>query len=311
MSIALVAGVDGGGSRTRVIIADESGKELATAEGGPSAVRPGEADRSADVIAATVREALAKCEMSEVVPKVLVAGVAGAGRDAERDALWQALLRCEAAEDVAVYADATIALEDAFGEGPGLMVISGTGSVGFGRGPAGAFARVGGWGPACGDEGSGAWIGRRALSIVTAAYDGREPETQLTGAVLTAAEVNEVPDLVGWATGAPPATLATLAPVVLRVAQGGDLRANSLVTLAVEELVLHARTLARQLFGDERAAVPLALGGGMLAKGSLLRKRMVHRLKTAVPGAQLREEEVVPVRGAVRAALRLLGATTA
>lgn len=311
MSIALVVGVDGGGSRTRVIIADESGQELATAEGGTSAVRPGEAERSADVIAATVREALATCDRSAVMPKVLVAGVAGAGRDAERDALWQALLRREVAEDVAVYADAMIALEDAFGDGPGLMVISGTGSVGFGRGPAGAFARVGGWGPACGDEGSGAWIGRRALSIVTAAYDGREPETQLTGAVLTAAEANEVPDLVAWATGAPPATLATLAPVVLRVAQGGDLRANSLVTLAVEELVLHARTLARQLFGDERAAVPLALGGGMLAKGSLLRKRMVHRLKTAVPGAQLREEEVVPVRGAVRAALRLLGAATA
>lgn len=311
MSVAIVAGVDGGGSRTRVVIADENGRELATAEGGPSAVRPGEADRSADVIASTVREALAACAMSEVTPKVLVAGVAGAGRDTERDALWQALLSREVAEDVAVHADAMIALEDAFGDGPGLMVISGTGSVGFGRGPAGAFARVGGWGPACGDEGSGAWIGRRALSIVTAAYDGREPDTQLTGAVLTAAEVNEVAELVAWATGAPPATLATLAPVVLSVAQGGDLRANSLVTLAVEELVLHARTLARQLFGDERAAVPLALGGGLLAKGTLLRKRMVHRLKTAVPGAQLRDEEVVPVRGAVRGALRLLGATTA
>lgn len=311
MSVALVVGVDGGGSRTRVVVADETGKELATAEGGPSAVRPGEADHSADVIAATVKDALAKCDMAGVTPKILVAGVAGAGRDAERDALWQALLGRAVADDVAVHPDATIALEDAFGDGPGLMVISGTGSVGFGRGPAGAFARVGGWGPACGDEGSGAWIGRRALSIVTAAHDGREPETQLTGAVLTAAEVNEVPELLAWATGAPPATLATLAPVVLSVAQGGDLRANSLVTLAVEELVLHARTLARQLFGDERAAVPLALGGGLLAKGSLLRKRMVHRLKSAVPGVQLREEDVVPVRGAIRAALRLLGAPTA
>lgn len=311
MSIAIVAGVDGGGSRTRVVIAEEGGRELATAEGGPSAIRPGMAEASAEVIAATLREALATCGMSEVVPKVLVAGVAGAGRDPERDALWQALLAHEVAEDVSVRADAMIALEDAFGEGPGLMVISGTGSVGFGRGPAGAFARVGGWGPACGDEGSGAWIGRRALSVVTAAHDGREPETQLTGAILTASELHEVPELVGWAAAASPATLASLAPVVLSVAQGGDLRANSLVTLAVEELVLHARTLARQLFGDERAAVPLALGGGLLAKGSLLRKRMAHRLKSAVPGAQLREEEVVPVRGAVRAAQRLLGAPTA
>ena len=41
--------------------------------------------------------------------------------------------------------------------------------------PTGATARCGGWGPVCGDEGSGAWIGRRALSVVTAAADGREP----------------------------------------------------------------------------------------------------------------------------------------
>ncbi len=306
----IVIGVDGGGSRTRVVVADESGKELANVEGGPSAVRPGEADASGETIATLVREALASCEMSETVPKVLCVGVAGVGRELERDALWQALITREVAEDVVVHPDAMVALDDAFGDGPGLLVISGTGSVGYGRGPAGAFARCGGWGPNCGDEGSGAWIGRRALSIVTAAHDGREPETTLTGAVLTATESNEVADLVGWAAAATPATLATLAPVVMQMAQGGDLRANSLVTLAVEELVLHARTLARQLFGDERATVPLALGGGLLSKGTLLRKRMVHRLKTAVPGAQVHEEDVVPVRGAVRGALRLLGAAT-
>jgi len=305
---AIVVGVDGGGSRTRAMVADETGKEIVTVEGGPSAVRPGAAEHSADVIAATVRDALAACDMTHVVPKVLCVGVAGVGRDAEREALWQGLMSRDLAEDVVVHPDAMVALDDAFGDGAGLLVISGTGSVGYGRGPAGAFARCGGWGPSCGDEGSGAWIGRRALSIVTASYDGREPESLLTGAILTAAEVNEVADLVGWAAAATPATLATLAPVVLSVAQGGDLRANSLVTLAVEELVLHARTLARQLFGDERAAVPLALGGGLLSKGSLLRKRLVHRLKSAVPGAQIREEEIVPVRGAVRGALRLLGA---
>lgn len=306
---AIVVGIDGGGSRTRAMVADETGKEIVSVELGPSAVRPGQVERSAETIAAAVADALAACDMAHVTPKVLCVGVAGAGREPEREALWQSLMGRELADDIVVHPDAMIALDDAFGEGPGLLVIGGTGSVGYGRGPAGSFARCGGWGPICGDEGSGMWIGRRALSIVTAAHDGREPETMLTGAILTAAEVNDVSDLVAWAAQATPATLATLAPVVMSVAQAGDLRANSLVTLAVEELVLHARTLARQLFGDERASVPLALGGGLLAKGTLLRKRMVHRLKSAVPGAQLREEEVVPVRGAVRGALRLLGAT--
>ena len=308
---AIVVGVDGGGTRTRAMVADERGTEIVTVEGAASAVRPGTAEHSADVIVATVRDALAACDMTHVTPKVVCVGVAGVGRDEEREALWQALVSRELAEDVLVHADAMIALDDAFGDGPGLLVIAGTGSVGYGRGPAGSFARCGGWGPQCGDEGSGAWIGRRALSIVTASHDGREPETALTGAILTAAEVNEVSDLIPWAAQASPATLATLAPVVLAVALGGDLRANSLVTLAVEELVLHARTLARSLFGDERAAVPLALGGGLLSKGSLLRKRMVHRLKSAVPGAQLHDDEIVPVRGAVKGALRMLGAATA
>lgn len=303
---AIVIGIDGGGSRTRVIVADETGKELVTVEGAGSAVRPGEAERSAEVIATLVRQALSEGEMAHATPKVLCVGVAGVGRDAERDALWSALESRALAEEVLVQADAMVALDDAFADGPGILTIAGTGSVAFGRGPTGVFARCGGWGPICGDEGSGAWIGRRALSIVTASSDGREPETTLVSAVLTAAEVNEVGELVAWAAAAKPADLASLAPAVMQAAQSGDLRANSLVTLAAEELVVHGRTLARQLFGDERASVPYALSGGLLSKGSLLRKRLLQRVKAAVPGAQIHEEDVIPVRGAVRSALRHL-----
>jgi glucosamine kinase len=206
-----------------------------------------------------------------------------------------------------IHSDFSIALDDAFGDGPGILMISGTGSVAFGRGPTGTTARCGGWGPVAGDEGSGAWIGRRALSVVTAAADGREPETALTGAILTAAQLNETTDLIAWSADASPAQLATLAPIVLAVADAGDLRANALVSLAVEELVLHIRSIARQLFGDERAAMAVAFSGGMLMRGTTLRKRLEHRLKSAVPGAQVATEAVVPARGAVRAALRIVG----
>jgi glucosamine kinase len=304
---AIVIGVDGGGTKTRIWVADERGQQLGSAEGPASAVRPGEADRSADVIVTTTREALASCEMTHVTPKVLCVGVAGVGREPDRQALWQALVARDVADEVVVHADAAIALDDAFGDGAGILLIAGTGSVAFGRGPTGATSRCGGWGPVCGDEGSGAWIGRRALSIVTASSDEREPPTALVGAILTAAQVNDVDGLVGWAAGSTPADLATLAAVVASVADNGDLRANSLLSMASEELVLHVRTLARQLFGDERASVPVALAGGLLSPGAALRKRVEHRLKTAVPGAQIRAEEVVAVRGAVRGALRYLG----
>jgi glucosamine kinase len=303
----IVIGIDGGGSKTHAIVADEQGRTIAETVGPASAVRPGQAEHSAAVIADVVRDALASCEMTHVTPRVLSIGVAGAGRDAERQQLWQALVSRDLASELVIHSDFSIALDDAFGDGAGILMISGTGSVAFGRGPTGATARCGGWGPVCGDEGSGAWIGRKALSVVTSAADGREPETALTGAVLTAAQVNETQDLIAWSAGATPAQLATLAPVVLSVADSGDLRANALVSLAVEELVLHVRSLARQLFGDERASLTVALSGGMLSRGSMLRKRLEHRLKSAVPGATIRAEPVIAARGAVRAALRILG----
>ena len=306
----LVIGIDGGGTKTRALLADESGERIAEAVGAGSAVRPQEVERSAGIIAGVVRDALEIGAHAGARPRVLCVGVAGVGRDSERQALWDSLVAHKLADEVVVQTDFAVALNDAFGDGPGVLLIAGTGSSAFGRGPAGATARCGGWGPVIGDEGGGAWIGRRALSVVAAASDGREPETAITGAVLTAAEVSEAWELIRWAAAATPGTLATLAPVVMSVAENGDLRANAIVSMAVEELSLHVRALARQLFTDERASVPVALTGGLLRKGTGFRKRLEHRLKSAVPGAQIHADEVDPARGAVRGALRHLAELT-
>ena len=301
----ILIGVDGGGSKTRVVIGDEMGNELARAEGGRSAVRPGRADESAKIIAEVVREALSQAAMEGAIePKVLLCGVAGVGREVERRSLQTALEAEELAEEVVVEPDGMIALFDAFADGAGILLVAGTGSIAYGRGPKGNTLRCGGWGPNIGDEGSGAWLGRRALAIVGAATDGRERETALVGAILTATQSADAYELIPWAAAADVRTVAGLASVVLATAAAGDARANSLVTLAAEELVTHVRSLAVQLFGDERASISVAVSGGLMRKGSLLRKRVEQRLRSAVPGATLRQEEVIPERGALRAASR-------
>jgi glucosamine kinase len=303
---SIVVGVDGGATKTRVIVADETGAELASVSGTASAVRPGAAEHSAEVIERLVGEALAACDHEGESPAALCVGVAGVGRDAEYSAFYKALSALGISDELVVLPDAVVALTDAFGEESGIVLIGGTGSMCYGRGPTGKMARCGGWGPVCGDEGSGQWIGRRALSVITAASDGREPETALLGVILTHLQMESADELVPWAAAATPAQLGQLATPVMAVAALGDLRANSLCTLAAEELVLHIRTLARLLFADERAGVRVALAGGLFERGSFMRKLVEHRLKSAVPGTLLHQEEVVPARGAVRTALGML-----
>ena len=303
----LVVGVDGGGSRTRVVLADAAGHVLARVEGAGTALTPGQEGVAADIIKALIADVLMSVDRTETRPAVCVVGVAGAGQERAAQALWSALASRRVADDVSVQADATIAMDDAFGDSAGVLLIAGTGSVAYSRAPDGRLERCGGWGPNIGDEGSGAWLGRRALSVITAANDGREPDTALTGAILTALELESLDDLIPWAADATPGHYATLAPVVAKVASTGDLRANALISFCVEELSLHIRTLARRCFMDERAAIPVAFAGGLLSKGSLVRKRLEQRLKSAVPGATVRAEEVDAARGAVRRARRLLG----
>jgi len=301
----IVVGVDGGGSKTRVMVGTADGEVLTTLDGPKSAVVPGQAARSADVIAELVTRALAEvAQPGAVIPRVLYCGVAGTARDEERKALHAALDAKELAEEVVIDSDGLIAMYDAFDDRAGILLVVGTGSIAYGRSPAGEIVRCGGWGPTFGDEGSGGWIGRRALGIVAASSDGREPPTALLFPILAATGCEDVQDLIPWAATADARAFATLVPVVFSTAAAGDARASALLTLAAEELVLHVRALSRQLFTDERAAVAVALSGGLMERGSPLRKRLEQRLKSAVPGAQVHSEEVLPVRGAFRAAAR-------
>ena len=300
-----VGGVDGGGSKTRVVVGTAEGEILATVDGPKSAIIPGRAAESANVIAELVIKAVAEiAQPGAVVPRVIYCGVAGTGREEERRALQAALDAKDLAEEVVVDSDGLIAFYDAFEDRAGILLVVGTGSIAYGRSPAGEIVRCGGWGPTFGDEGSGGWIGKRALSIVAASSDGREPPTALLFPILGATQCEDVQDLIPWAAAADARAFASLVPVVLSTAAAGDQRANALITLAAEELVLHIRALARQLFTDERAAVGVAFSGGLMERGSPLRKRLEQRLKSAVPGAQIRSEEVLPARGALRAAAR-------
>lgn len=295
------AGVDGGGSRTRVLLVDGDGCELSRFEGPAGAVDAGDPGAAGDRVAERIREAAAAAGVRIPIAAVW-AGLAGAGRDEARFRVEEALAASGVAGRVRVGTDAEAAFHDAFGRGPGILLISGTGSVAWGRNAEGVTARAGGWGPLLGDEGSGHALGVEALRAVVRGEDGRGGGTALRDPVLAYAGVGSPEGLVAWAAGAGRSRVAGLAPVVARVAETGDEVARTLLRDAAAALGDHVAALLERL-GPWNRAPEVALAGGLLAPGSSTRARVEADLRHR--GLAVAEALVRPERGAAALARAL------
>lgn len=254
-------GVDGGGTRTTLALADESGRELSRSTGPAGLVDPRQPAATARMLAALVETAQHRVGL--VGPAAaLCAGLAGAGSAHERGIVEGALAAAGVAERVMVCSDGETALHGALAGGPGVLLIAGTGSVAHGRGEDGRVARCGGWGMIVGDEGSGYGIARAALRQALRAVDGRGPQTELLPLLLRATGV-PVPDgIPPWVGRAEKAEVAALAVQVLGAARGGDAVALDVVRGAAAELAEHAAALIHRL-GPWHGPTPVVVNGGL------------------------------------------------
>lgn len=296
-----MVGVDGGASRTRAVVVDAEMRELGRAEGPAAAVDARHPERAAEVVERVMTEAVRRAEVTFPAAG-LYAALAGAGRETARVAVELALTELRVARAVRVGTDVEAAFEDAFGDQPGILVMSGTGSVALGRSERGRVARVGGWGSLLGDEGSGYAVGLEGLRRIVRDIDGRGPETRLRDAVMAELGLVEVPELVVWAHDATKGDIAGLVPVVSESAGQGDAVAGEILVSAVEELEGHVLTMLTTL-GPWTGRPRVALGGGLLDPDGPLRRGMeavLARHRISLVARRLR-----PTLGAARLAIRL------
>lgn len=294
----LYVGVDGGATRSRTVALDRDGREAGRVEGPACLVSARDPAAAAARVADGVRELAAHVGVRLPVAR-LVAGLAGAGRSETSAAVREALLGHGVAASVEVLSDGAIALEDAFGAGPGILVVGGTGSLALGRAADGREARAGGWGATLGDEGSGWWLGLHALRAVARAADGRGRPTALTGLLLPHLGLEAPERMIRWVEGATKRDVASLAPLVLQAAAAGDPAARRLAATAARDLAraAHAVRCALEPWPEPP---PVAGVGGLIAPGGGLRDRLARAL--AARGLRLAPAEVVPARGAARRA---------
>ncbi len=307
----LLLGVDGGGTKTTAILAEcragELPQEIGRGISGPSNPLVAGLHAAQTQIAAAIAAAYRAAGRPVEPAAALGLGVAGTGREPVRRALeaWGVesglAARCRAVHD------AHIILRAAVSASPGVVLVSGTGSLAYGVDPLGRPARVGGWGALVGDEGSGYAIGLAALRAVARAVDGRIEPTALGSAALDHFQVNDARELSAALADDPRwrQRVAALAERVVAEADRGDAAARQIVDGAAADLaglvraVLHALQLTT-------APYPLAVAGGVLRHASAVRQGVLDRLAEhrCAPSAVTVVDQ--PARGAVLLASDLL-----
>ncbi|MCX7172906.1 MAG: ATPase [Proteobacteria bacterium] len=279
-SIAFLIGVDGGGSGTRALLADRNGNVLGRGQAGPSAL--GQGIESAWVqLRLAVQAAFADARV--VLPEwrrcALGAGLSGATIQSWRD---EFLARNIGFAHLVLESDCFTMLLGAHGGRPGAIVASGTGSVGEALRADGTRRMVGGWGFPHGDEGSGAWLGQRAVQLAQSAIDGRAPAGDLVRQVWAVCGSDRAA-LQAWCGQAGQFAFAQLAPKVFACADSDPSAARLL-----DEAVAALNTLALAL--DPPGELPLAMCGsvGQRLSGRLspeLRSRYVEAAGDSASGA--------------------------
>jgi len=301
-------GIDGGGTKTRCLLADETSVLAKAMTGGSNIVRLGE-KQARDALHSAIRQACANAKISPDQVRAVCIGAAGAARP-EIAAKIRSILAEVIPEitpeiartNIEVVGDTEIALEAAFGRGPGVIAIAGTGSIAYGRDAAGHTARAGGWGFAVSDEGSGHWIGRRAISAILNARD-QGLETALTAMVLQAWKLTTLDELVQQANSTPPPDFPRLFPIVLRAVDQADALARDLLADAGARLANLAATVVRRLAHPQphapSAMLPIAMTGSVFRQSPYVRQVFYNALQTSFSGIDVRQDLADPVEGAL------------
>jgi glucosamine kinase len=287
----LAVGVDAGGTSTMAAVSRD-GKPAPLVRGAPANPSSIGGERAAANIAATVREAT-----GGESPAALYVGAAGAG-GAEVGGRLEAALRQTFPEIqfLIVTGDVQCALRAAIPDGPGIVLIAGTGSVAYAENRE-KRVLIGGYGYLAGDEGSAFAIGFAAVKLLARTYDGRAHADETTALVERALDCANRDGLLSALYAAPleVAKIAALAPSIIGFAGKGNRASTRIVQAAALELGDLLRSAAQQS-GLSEASPSIAFAGGLLRENSLLSFLLENRVTNEIPGAsvvRLRDEPAV------------------
>jgi glucosamine kinase len=293
----LYLGIDAGGTKTDCALSNGA-ELLGQATGESCKLARVSRGKARENLHAVIRNA---CESGRVLPRDVqhvCVGMAGASIPEAVSWAQETVREIIPGATIYVAGDHIIAHRAAFGTSHGVLVISGTGSIVFGRNPSGETARAGGWGPNVSDEGSAYWVGREAVIAALHAYDfggSNEMLPVIAGAWKVAPE-----EVIRLANAAEP-QFAELAGPVTAAAENGVSSARDITARAGQALGSLVFAVIRRLW-PQGGVVPVALGGGVLQGSAAIRQAFKEAMRVQYPAAAISFAYVRPVLGALEIA---------
>jgi len=303
-------GVDGGGTKTAFVLADDAGHVLATHHEG-SLYHP---EIGLAGVLATLQRGAARVTHAAGMSAGALAGawvgLPAFGEDSRLQASLEALPG-QAFPGIAVACgnDLECSHAGALGGADGISLVAGTGSMTWGTWQ-GRSTRCGGWGEIFGDEGSAYWIAREGLALFSRMSDGRAERGILYDVLRDRTGIVSDLDLSGRVIndGARSA-VAGYALAVHEAAVAGDAAAREIFQRAARELLQLVRATRRLLGVPVDSTIVASTSGSVLGEDGLVLHDLRRLLSTPDdPGRiDLRPPVMAPVLGAVTLAARAGG----
>ncbi len=204
--------------------------------------------------------------------------------------------------------DHIIALHGALNGKEGIIVVCGTGSVTVGRNAKGEYARSGGWGHLIGDEGSGYGLGRDAFFAITKDIDGYGKKTLLTSLVGEKLNLRSRDDIISYVYSGDKSAVAALSPIVEEAFLAGDSIAADIIKKNACCIVDNIECVVGKLqltFGR------VALHGGVVNNETCMRREIISLMKKRLPYFSCIHPEKDALHGALMMAREMVkGETT-
>jgi N-acetylglucosamine kinase-like BadF-type ATPase len=303
-------GVDGGGTKTRFLLIDETGRVLASHLEGPAYYLEIGLDGLREMLTRAITQTLRTGGIRAEDLSHAFLGLPAYGEDSKLlPALDAAPLQSLPHRRYRCGNDMVCGWAGALAGADGINIVSGTGSIAYGE-YAGRSARAGGWGELFSDEGSSYWLAREGLRLFSRMSDGRLPRGPLYEHVRRHFALESDLDLCAAVYGkdlAQRSQFAQLSRLVAASAAEGDRAALALFEAAVHELADLVDAVRGRLQVPAETSIPVSTSGGMFQPGNGLREALGAELRRRSAGYRFAEARFPPDVGAVIQAARLDG----